>query len=73
MTIATTHLALTQFASLAKELDQNKVTPGVLGFVVFALTGGALWLLVKSMNKQFKKIDFEEAPSASGAADPKRD
>ncbi|MFG2193158.1 hypothetical protein [Streptomyces sp. NPDC048639] len=64
MTIAT----MTQLVPLAKELDENKVTPGVLGFIVFALLGGAVWLLMKSMNKQFQKIDFEESPAASVAS-----
>ncbi|MEV6317828.1 hypothetical protein [Streptomyces sp. NPDC051776] len=59
---------MTQLVPLAKELDENKVTPGVLGFIVFALLGGAVWLLMKSMNKQFQKIDFEEAPAASAAS-----
>ncbi|MGP3954155.1 hypothetical protein [Streptomyces sp. 7N604] len=74
MTIATTlpwpsawgTPALTPLVPLAKELDENQVTPGVLGFIVFALLGGAVWLLMKSMNKQFRKIDFEEAPVAAG-------
>ncbi|MGW7352595.1 hypothetical protein [Streptomyces sp. NPDC054784] len=47
---------------LAKELDENKVTPGVLGFIVFAVIGLAVWMLMKSMTKEMKKIDFEEAP-----------
>ncbi|MEV8100100.1 hypothetical protein [Kitasatospora sp. NPDC085879] len=51
-----THLA----ADLA--LDQNKVTPGLLGFVVFAALGIATWFLLKSMNSRFKKIDFVEEP-----------
>ncbi|MFF7676514.1 hypothetical protein [Actinacidiphila glaucinigra] len=46
----------------AKDLDENKVTPGLLGFVIFALIGFSLWWLMKNMNKQFKKIDFEEQP-----------
>ncbi|GAA5008790.1 hypothetical protein [Kitasatospora paranensis] len=49
-----THLA----ADLA--LDQAKVTPGLLGFVVFAALGVATWFLLKSMNSRFKKIDFAE-------------
>lgn len=59
---ATSTLAITQLVPLAKELDENKVTPGVLGFIVFALIGGAVWLLMKSMNKHMKKVDFEEQP-----------
>ncbi|MFF3254589.1 hypothetical protein ACFYWP_27040 [Actinacidiphila glaucinigra] len=49
----------------AKDLDENKVTPGLLGFVIFALIGFSLWWLMKNMNKQFKKIDFEEQPEQS--------
>ncbi|MET8678618.1 hypothetical protein ABZW18_13800 [Streptomyces sp. NPDC004647] len=76
MTFPTTHLAMTQLVPLAKDLDENKVTPGVLGFIVFALIGGAVWLLMKSMNKHMKRVDFEEAPAASrpdGPAAPERD
>ncbi|WP_190131911.1 hypothetical protein [Streptomyces mashuensis] len=47
---------------LAADLDQNKVTPGVLGFIVFAVIGGAVWLLMKSMNRHMKRVNFEEAP-----------
>ncbi|MER5635928.1 hypothetical protein ABT095_03100 [Kitasatospora sp. NPDC002227] len=49
-------------AGLAAELDPNKVTPGLLGFLVFAALGVATWFLVKSMNKQFKRVDFVEEP-----------
>jgi hypothetical protein len=52
---AVPHAGLVQLA----DLDENKVTPGLLGFVVFALIGGATWFLMKNMNKQLKKIDFE--------------
>ncbi|MDT3396720.1 hypothetical protein RKE29_08715 [Streptomyces sp. B1866] len=54
---------------LAKDLDDNKVTPGVLGFIVFALMGVAVWLLMKSMNKHMKKVDFQEAPEAGQPRD----
>ncbi|MGW4383150.1 hypothetical protein [Kitasatospora sp. NPDC004531] len=43
-------------------LDETKVTPGLLGFVVFAALGIATWFLLKSMNARFKKIDFTEQP-----------
>lgn len=55
--------AAAQLVPLAvKDLDENKVTPGLLGFVIFACIGFALWWLMKNMAKQFKKIDFEETP-----------
>lgn len=71
MTIPSTLLATTQLVPLAKELDENKVTPGVLGFIVFALLGGAVWMLMKNMNKQFTKISFDEGrdgPDTDGAS-----
>ena len=34
------------------------VTPGVLGFVVVALLGVATYLLIRSMNRQIKRIDL---------------
>ncbi|ORT61078.1 hypothetical protein [Streptomyces sp. CB03238] len=59
------HQALTQLVPLAaKELDENKVTPGVLGFIVFAVMAAGVWLLMKSMNRHMGKVDFEEAPEA---------
>jgi hypothetical protein len=54
--------ALHQLVPLAAELDENKVTPGLLGFVVFAVIALGLWALMKNMGKQMKKIDFEEPP-----------
>ncbi|WP_326688330.1 MULTISPECIES: hypothetical protein [unclassified Streptomyces] len=67
-----TQTTLVQVLPLAaKDLDENKVTPGVLGFIVFAVMGMAVWMLMKSMNKHMKRVDFEEKPtsSASGASD----
>ncbi|WP_418958788.1 hypothetical protein [Streptomyces tritici] len=61
------HLALTQLVPLAKELDENKVTPGVLGFVVFAVMAGAVWLLMKSMNRHMGRVSFEETPAPAAA------
>ncbi|GGW31407.1 hypothetical protein GCM10010503_03880 [Streptomyces lucensis JCM 4490] len=57
-------LAVTHLVPLAKELDKNKVTPGVLGFVVFAVMAVAVWALMKSMNKHMQKVDFKEAEPA---------
>ncbi|MFE5634462.1 hypothetical protein [Streptomyces sp. NPDC056543] len=65
------HLALTQLVPFAaEELDKNKVTPGVLGFVVFAVMAVAVWMLMKSMNRHMGKVSFEEAPDPKAAAAP---
>ncbi|NGO69104.1 hypothetical protein [Streptomyces boncukensis] len=58
----TTHSVAVQILPLAKDLDENKVTPGVLGFLVFAAIGVAVWFLLKSMTKHMKRVDFEEQP-----------
>lgn len=50
------------------DVDENKVTPGLLGFIVFALIGGATWLLMKSLNKQLKRVDFEESTKGQAGA-----
>jgi hypothetical protein len=55
--------ALTQLVPFAAdELDKNKVTPGVLGFLVFAALAVGVWFLMKSMNRHMGRVDFEEAP-----------
>jgi hypothetical protein len=38
----------------------NQVSPGVLGFLVVAALGVATWLLIRSMSRQMRKIDFDE-------------
>lgn len=66
---ATLGTAAAQLVPLAvKDLDQDKVTPGLLGFVIFALIGLSLWWLMKNMNRQFQKIDFEEQPAEPASA-----
>ena len=40
----------------------DSVTPGLLGFVVFAVMAVALVFLLRSMNKQFRKITPEPDP-----------
>ncbi|SFF81281.1 hypothetical protein SAMN05216251_13036 [Actinacidiphila alni] len=49
------------------ELNQDKVTPGLLGFVIFAAIAIGLWLLMKNMGKQMKRIDFVEEPEKAPA------
>jgi len=43
-------------AVAASSSSTDNVTPGVLGFIVVAAMGVALFFLLKSMNKQFRKI-----------------
>jgi len=51
----------------------NDVTPGVLGFLVVAVMGVALVFLLRSMNKQFRKIEPkpEGTTGVDGAAESK--
>ncbi|MCF3118885.1 hypothetical protein IPZ68_04055 [Streptomyces arenae] len=67
------HLAMTHLVPLAKEVDDDKVTPGVLGFIVFAVMALAVWGLMKSMNRHMGKVDFKEkepvGATAGGDAD----
>ncbi|MFJ8072781.1 hypothetical protein ACIQ7Q_02245 [Streptomyces sp. NPDC096176] len=64
---ASANLAMTHMATLAKELDENKVTPGVLGFLVFAALAVGVWALMKSMNRHMGRVNFEEAPDPQAA------
>jgi hypothetical protein len=42
-------------------VDPDRVTPGYLGFLAVLFMAGAVVLLIRSMNKQMKKVDFDEA------------
>ncbi|MFD1660921.1 hypothetical protein ACFSL4_22630 [Streptomyces caeni] len=68
---ASVSLAVTHLVPLA-EIDENKVTPGVLGFIVFAVMGVAVWGLMKSMNKHMGKVNFSE-PDAPGEESASQD
>ncbi|MEV0849654.1 hypothetical protein AB0J21_27905 [Streptomyces sp. NPDC049954] len=48
------------------EVDDDKVTPGVLGFVVFAVMAVAVWGLMKSMNRHMRRVEFKEQGEAPG-------
>jgi hypothetical protein len=69
--VTATHAFGRPLVSLA-EVNQDKVTPGLLGFVIFAALAFGLWMLMKNMGKQMKKIDFEEQapPAAPTPSDP---
>ncbi len=70
---ASVSLAVTHLVPLAKEVDKNKVTPGVLGFIVFAVMALAVWGLMKSMSKHMQKVDFKESPDAEAEPAEKTD
>ncbi len=57
---------------LAKDsVPVNNVTPGVLGFLVVAAMGIALYFLLRSLSRQLKKIPpppEEDGASASAAS-----
>ena len=57
-------------AVAASSPPSDDVTPGVLGFLVVAAIGVALVFLLRSMNKQFRKIapkDDEAVPGDTGS------
>ncbi|MFH9010411.1 hypothetical protein ACH4C6_03465 [Streptomyces sp. NPDC017943] len=59
---ASASLAMTHLVTLAKEVDEDKVTPGVLGFIVFAAMALAVWALMKSMSRHMNRVEFTEVP-----------
>jgi hypothetical protein len=50
-------------SDLIVAVDESKVTPGLLGFVVVALLGVATYLLIRSMNRQIHRIDLPDDPA----------
>jgi hypothetical protein len=55
-------------AVAASSSASDNVEPGVLGFLVVAAMGVALVFLLRSMNKQFRKITPEPGPSDGDGA-----
>jgi hypothetical protein len=47
--------------SVLRAVDDTAVSPGVLGFVVVALLGVATYLLIRSMNRQIRRIDLPQS------------
>ena len=41
-------------------VDDSDVSPGVIGFLVVAFLGVATYLLIRSMNRQIKRIDLPD-------------
>jgi len=55
-------LNLTAVGPTVRAVEESNVNPGLLGFVVVAILGVATWLLIRSMNRQIKKIDLPDDP-----------
>ena len=76
---AVSNTVLAHGAVLAKaKVPTDNVTPGVLGFLVVAALGVALYFLVRSMNRQLRKIpppppDPEDAEPGHTAAAAQQD
>ncbi|HWP77431.1 MAG TPA: hypothetical protein VNU03_23105 [Methylomirabilota bacterium] len=63
-------MTLAALAAAAASSSVNDVEPGVLGFLVVAAMGVALVFLLRSMNKQFRKITPEpDAPDREQAGE----
>lgn len=61
------------FLAASSTSTVNDVEPGLLGFLVVAALGVALYFLLRSMNKQFRKIGPKpEETEAEGASEPVR-
>ncbi|MFG2877731.1 hypothetical protein ACGFYU_22495 [Streptomyces sp. NPDC048337] len=67
--MSATQAAIVQFLPLAGDtFDKNKVTPGILGFIVFAALALGVWGLMKSMSRHMGRVDFQEAPEPGSAS-----
>jgi hypothetical protein len=62
-------MTLAALAAAAASSSANDVEPGVLGFLVVAAMGVALVFLLRSMNKQFRKITPEPGAPEGAQAD----
>ena len=60
-------LALAAEDSDGSIITRDNVSPGGIGFVLFLLLGIGTFLLWRSMNKQLKRIDFDDDPGSDGA------
>ncbi len=49
------------------EIDPARATPGLWGLFFFVVLGLATWVLFRSMNKQLKRVTFDETgPTPDG-------
>ena len=61
---------MTMLVDVVFAYDKNNVNPGLLGFVVVALLGVATWLLIRSMQRHLRKVDFDEGPERPDQVEP---
>lgn len=50
--------------------SQEHVTTGTIGFIVIALLGLALFFLIRSMNKQIRRIDVPDDTNPDASVEP---
>lgn len=50
-------------------VEESRVTPGVLGFLVVAILGAATYLLIRSMNRQIRRIDLPDDDPGAATGD----
>jgi hypothetical protein len=67
VTSTVTTTATSAFPAVAQVLNNDTVSPGLLGLGVVAALGVATWLLIRSMNRQLRKIDFDDGSRPSNA------
>ena len=61
---------MTMLLDVVFAYDKTKVNPGLLGFVVVALLGVATWLLIRSMQRHLRKVDFDEGAQTPDQVEP---
>ena len=54
---------------LGAAVDPDRVTPGLLGFLVVLGLALATWVLLRSMSRQLGRVDFEETPENDRAGE----
>ncbi len=63
-------MTLTAAAVLAGPLNDQTVSPGVVGSLVVLVLAVATVLLLRSLNRQLKKVRFPEPPPDDGEHRP---
>jgi hypothetical protein len=58
--------------ALVRAVEDDQVNPGILGFLVVAVLAVATWLLIRSMQRRLKNVDFEERDEPPAGSDESR-